>query len=79
MATGGETQPRSAHFALTAESFASLSPHRLHESNWLKNLLCSLGLHRGYLVQWDGSVPAKAVRFCRWCPKVELPGRPPGD
>lgn len=79
MAACRETQPLSADFALTAESLASLSPHRLHESNWFKNLLCSFGLHRWYLVQWDISVPARAVRFCRWCPKVELPERPSGD
>jgi hypothetical protein len=74
-----ETQPISAHFAPTAESLAGLSPHRLHESNWLKNLLCSFGLHRWYHVKWDGSAPAKAARFCRWCPKVELPGMLSGD
>jgi hypothetical protein len=79
MAACRETEPLSAHFTLTAESLASLSPHRLHESNWFKNLLCSFGLHCWYHIQRDGSVPAKTVRFCRWCPKVELPGRPSGD
>jgi hypothetical protein len=79
MAASRETQPLSAHFAFSAESLASLSPHRLHESNWFKNLLCRFGLHRWYLVQWEGLVAARAVRFCRWCPKVELPGRLAGD
>jgi hypothetical protein len=79
MAASCETEPLSAHFSVTTESLASLSPHRLHESNWFKNLLCSFGWHRWYHVQWDGSAPAKTLLFCRWCPKVELPGRPSGD
>lgn len=34
-----------SHAAL-ARSLAKLWPNRLHESNWFKNLLCYLGLHR---------------------------------
>jgi len=30
------------------DALARLSPHRTHESNWLKALLCALGLHRWY-------------------------------
>ncbi len=30
------------------EALARLSPHRTHESNWFKALLCALGLHRWY-------------------------------
>jgi hypothetical protein len=69
-----KTQPMSAPFPLTAASLANLSPHRLHESNWFKNLLCNFGVHRWYYFELDGSIPAKAVSFCRWCPKVKLPG-----
>ena len=73
------TLPTSAHFPATAESWANLSPHRLHESNWFKNLGCYFGLHRWYHLKLDGSIPAKAVSFCLWCPKVKLPGMPSGD
>ena len=30
------------------EGLARLSPHRTHESNWFKALLCAVGLHRWY-------------------------------
>jgi hypothetical protein len=69
-----KTLPISAYFPATAESLANLSPHRLHESNWFKNLLCNFGLHRWYHFKLDGSIPPKAVSFCLWCPKVKLPG-----
>jgi len=29
-------------------ALARLSPHRTHESNWFKFLLCAVGLHRWY-------------------------------
>jgi hypothetical protein len=31
---------------ITAQSLSRLWPHRLHESNYFKNLFCYFGLHR---------------------------------
>ena len=57
----------------SAESLAKLSPHREHESNWLKSLLCRIGLHRWYRVDLDRCVPLE-LSLCRWCPKVKMKG-----
>jgi len=52
---------------------ARLWPNREHESNWLKALLCSLGLHRWHKVTQccDGQ---NEIEFCRWCPKIMVDG-----
>jgi hypothetical protein len=60
--------------AALAEALAKLAPNRVHESSWLKNLLCSLGLHRWHYPNLGGSIPPKEVRVCRWCPKVKVRG-----
>lgn len=43
------------HPAISAEEVTKrltrLSPHRVHESNWLKSLLCKLGFHRWFYPQ----------------------------
>jgi hypothetical protein len=52
---------------------SKLSPHRTHESNWLKTLLCRFGLHRWYYPDLDALMPAQRIGFCRWCPAVKLP------
>jgi len=44
---------------ISADAWAKLSPHRTHESNWLKNLLCSAGLHRWYPLDLGSSTPAQ--------------------
>jgi hypothetical protein len=59
---------------LSAELLAKLSPHRQHESSWLKNLLCSLGLHRWYQLDLGSAAPEGGVKLCRWCPKVKVKG-----
>jgi hypothetical protein len=35
------------------EVLAKLSPHRTHESNWVKTALCTFGLHRWYHPKLD--------------------------
>jgi hypothetical protein len=55
------------------EVLAKLSPHRTHESNWLKGLLCRFGLHRWYYPDLHALVPAPRIGFCRWCPAITLP------
>lgn len=52
---------------------AKLSPHRTHESNWLKSLLCRFGFHRWYYPDLGALMPAQRIGFCRWCPVVKLP------
>jgi hypothetical protein len=54
------------------ESLAKLWPHRTHESNWLKQAFCALGLHRWYRVDVNGSQSTIETSFCRWCPKVKV-------
>jgi hypothetical protein len=64
---------------MLAQRLARLAPNRVHESSWFKNLLCSLGFHRWYHLNLGGSIPAKEVCLCRWCPKVKVRGVLYGD
>ena len=59
--------------SVTPTELARLWPNRCHESNWLKNLFCSLGLHRWHSLDVPGphGTVVKA-NFCRWCPKVKI-------
>lgn len=59
---------------LPPEVFAKLSPHRTHESNWFKSLLCKLGWHRWYQLSLAHAIPENEVSLCRWCPKVKVDG-----
>jgi hypothetical protein len=61
------------------EAFVKLSPHRTHESNWLKALLCRIGLHRWYRLDLGSAEPVGGVRLCRWCPKVKVNGAQYGE
>ena len=56
---------------LSPESLARLWPNRVHESNWVKSLACSLGLHRWYEMRLEGFMSASTARYCRWSSKVE--------
>lgn len=62
-----------------AEALAKLAPNRMHESSWLKNLLCGVGLHRWYRPNLGVSVYLREVGLCRWCPKVKVRGVIYGD
>jgi len=53
-------------------SLPKLWPNRVHESNWLKGLLCRLGLHRWYRLTLGPSFPVHGADFCRWCDAVVL-------
>jgi len=46
-------------------SLARLWPNREHESSWLKNLLCSLGIHRWQELDISRLVPNDKATFCR--------------
>jgi hypothetical protein len=43
------------------EALAKLAPHRTHESNWFKTLLCRFGLHRWYYPDFGALMPAQRV------------------
>jgi len=53
-----------------------LWPHREHESNWLKGLLCAVGFHRWHTLMIG--TPASAIDFCRWCPEIRHRPGPQG-
>jgi hypothetical protein len=65
--------------AALAEALAKLAPNRMHESSWLKNLLCGVGLHRWYRPNLGIPVSLREVGVCRWCPKVKVRGVIYGD
>jgi hypothetical protein len=64
---------RSSDAELVA-SLAKLWPHREHESNSLKNLSCSLGLHRWRQLDLSELHPEKEIRYCFWCSKIRVDG-----
>ncbi len=51
-----------------------LWPHRTHESSWLKDIFCRLGLHRWYPMILNDSVSGLRVActFCRCCTEVKM-------
>jgi hypothetical protein len=60
--------------AALAASLAKLWPHREHESNAIKGLLCRCGLHRWRTLDLGELVPGRDVRYCFWCSKVRIDG-----
>ena len=48
------------------EVLAKMSPHRTHESNWLKTLLCRFGLHRCYYSDLDAFEARTTYRLLPW-------------
>lgn len=59
---------------MLAQSLAKLWPHRVHESNWLKNLFCRMHLHRWARLELRELAPGRKIRFCRWCSKIDIEG-----
>ncbi len=51
---------------------ARLSPHRVHEANWFKSILCSFGFHPWYYPKLDRTIPEGEIGYCRWCAKVKV-------
>jgi len=47
-------------------------PHRTHESNWLKDVICRLGFHRWYAVEVDSSTAILSCSYCRWCSEIRV-------
>ena len=72
-------QPSSAAAVLPSyselvTSLAKLWPHREHESNALKNLFCSVGLHSWRQLDLSELHPGREVHFCFWCSKIKIDG-----
>ena len=57
---------------IAAKSLSKLWPHRMHESNYLKNLCCCFGLHRWTRLDLSALELHKDVIFCRWCLKIKI-------
>jgi hypothetical protein len=60
--------------AAAIASLARLWPHREHESNALKNLVCALGYHRWRGLDLSELHPEKEVRYCFWCSRIKVDG-----
>ena len=60
--------------AALAASLAKLWPHREHESNALKGLLCRCGVHRWRRLNLGPLAPQRDVSYCFWCSKVRIDG-----
>ena len=70
-----ETAIKRSSDTIAAKSLARLWPHRMHESSFLKNMLCHVGLHRWAQLALQRLLPGRTkVRFCRWCSKIEVNG-----
>jgi hypothetical protein len=68
-----ETTARPSDSELVA-SLAKLWPHREHESNSIKNLFCSVGLHLWRQLDLSELHPGKEIRYCFWCSKISIDG-----
>jgi len=59
-----------------AEKWAALAklwPNRTHESNWMKEVLCRLTLHRWHRVDVPGPQSTNVTAdFCRRCTAIRL-------
>ena len=60
--------------AVLAQSLGKLWPHREHESNCWKALMCGLGLHRWAQLDLRDLAPGREVRFCRGCSRMRIDG-----
>jgi len=70
------TAPRAENTedAALAKELARLWPHREHESNSIKSLFCSCGLHRWRALSLGDLALGKEVRYCFWCSRVRVDG-----
>lgn len=71
---GGSRRVAHSRASMAVASLARLWPHRVHESNWLTNLLCRLGVHHWHRLALDASFPVPEANFCRRCDAVVLAG-----
>lgn len=51
-------------------------PHRSHEAGTIRNLCCLLGFHLWAHPDNSSIAPRRNIRFCLWCPAVEIDGTP---
>ena len=57
-----------------AARIARLWPHRQHESNAFKALLCEFGAHRWQALNLAELCPERTIHHCFWCSKVRVDG-----
>jgi hypothetical protein len=57
-----------------AASLAKLWPHREHESNAVRALLCRCALHGWRKLDLRELAPDKDVQYCFWCSKLRIDG-----
>jgi len=55
-------------------ALAKLWPHREHESSALKNLGCSVGLHRWRQLDLSALYAGRKIQYCFWCSKIRIDG-----
>jgi len=60
--------------AVLARELAKLWPHREHESNSVKALLCGCRLHRWRALHLGDLAMGREVRYCFWCSRVRIDG-----
>jgi hypothetical protein len=60
--------------AILARELAKLWPHREHESNSVKALLCGCGLHRWCALELEALAVDSEVRYCFWCSRIKIDG-----
>ena len=64
-----DAQPRAEQ--ISQELLVRLWPNRVHDSNWLKALMCRFGLHRWHELTLGGSDLWLKARFCSCCSQVK--------
>jgi hypothetical protein len=57
-----------------ATALARLWPHREHESNAIRGLLCRLGIHGWRELDLSEQAPGRDVQFCFWCSNIRIDG-----
>jgi hypothetical protein len=71
--TDAMKEPPSPEMQL-ARYLARFWPHREHESGLLRSLLCSIGIHLWLQPNYTGLAGNRRIRFCHWCPTIEIDG-----
>lgn len=73
--TGANMNNPEASPPIALARLARLWPNREHESNWLKALLCYVGIHRWHRFDLSCEGLQDDIEFCRWCPRIKVDGK----
>jgi len=58
---------------ISSESLARFWPNRVHESNWLENLACQIGLHPWFDLELGNSSAKQVLGSATGVPKLNIP------